>query len=61
MKINKPFLIRLALAFACLTVFVGCKTNSPSASPQPAAAGKKNTYVIVHGAWGGGWDWKHVD
>jgi pimeloyl-ACP methyl ester carboxylesterase len=61
MKINKPFLIRVALAFACLTAFVGCKTNSPSASPQPAAAGKKPTYVIVHGAWGGGWDWKHVD
>jgi pimeloyl-ACP methyl ester carboxylesterase len=51
----------LALALTCLTAFVGCKTNSPSASPQPAAAGKKNTYVIVHGAWGGGWDWKHVD
>ena len=50
----------MALALTCLTAFVGCKTNSPSASPQPAAAGKKNTYVIVHGAWGGGWDWKHV-
>jgi len=19
------------------------------------------TYVLVHGAWGGGWDWRHVD
>ena len=50
----------LALAFACLTAFVGCKTNSPSASRQ-SATGKPCTYVIVHGAWGGGWDWKHVD
>lgn len=21
----------------------------------------KGTVVLVHGAWGGGWDWKHVD
>lgn len=21
----------------------------------------RHTYVIVHGAWGGGWDWRHVD
>jgi len=53
--------VPLALAFACLTAFVGCKTNSPSASRQPAAIGTQPTYVIVHGAWGGGWDWKHVD
>ncbi len=52
---------RLALAFACLIALAGCKTNAPSASPSSAAAGPKNTYVIVHGAWGGGWDWKHVD
>ena len=52
--------IHLALAFACLTAFAGCKTNSPSAS-RHTATGKKSTYVIVHGAWGGGWDWKHVD
>ena len=25
-----------------------------------SAANPKNIYVIVHGAWGGGWDWKHV-
>jgi pimeloyl-ACP methyl ester carboxylesterase len=22
---------------------------------------RSHTYVIVHGAWGGGWDWKQVD
>ncbi|MGD0251482.1 MAG: alpha/beta fold hydrolase [Verrucomicrobiota bacterium] len=52
--------IHLALAVIGLTAFVGCKTNCPSTSSQPAATGKKFTYVIVHGAWGGGWDWKHV-
>ena len=61
-NMTKPFSICLALGFACLTVFVGCKTNGPAtASPQSAVTGKKFTYVIVHGAWGGGWDWKHVD
>jgi len=55
----KQFIL-LVLAFACLAAFAGCKTNSPSAS-RPPATGKRCTYVIVHGAWGGGWDWKHVD
>jgi pimeloyl-ACP methyl ester carboxylesterase len=49
------------LCLACFTLFTGCKTNSSaSASPAPAAS-KKSTCVLVHGAWGGGWDWKHVD
>ena len=57
-NMTKPFSICLALGFACLTVFVGCKTNCPAtASPDH----QRFTYVIVHGAWGGGWDWKHVD
>ena len=47
------------MALACLLGFAGCKTDSPSTTP-PHHAGEKNTYVIVHGAWGGGWDWKHV-
>ena len=55
----KPY-FPLALAFVCLTAFVGCKTNCPSESRSSAAVGNGNTYVIVHGAWGGGWDWKHV-
>jgi pimeloyl-ACP methyl ester carboxylesterase len=32
---------------------------SPAASPAPTPSG--TTYVIVHGAWGGGWDWRKVD
>lgn len=46
----------LALSIA---VFAGCKTNFLSASP-PRAGTEKNVYVIVHGAWGGGWDWKQA-
>jgi len=51
----------LALAFACVIAFAGCKTNCPSTGWRSVAPGKKSTYVIVHGAWGGGWDWKHED
>lgn len=52
------FLVCLALGFACLGPI-----TSRAADPanQPAAGDKKFTYVIVHGAWGGGWDWKSVD
>jgi pimeloyl-ACP methyl ester carboxylesterase len=33
-----------------------------SASPTPAApATSKFTFVLVHGAWAGGWEWKKVD
>jgi pimeloyl-ACP methyl ester carboxylesterase len=49
-------LISLCLTLACFGAFAGNKTNSPA-----AVAGRNFTYVIVHGAWGGGWDWKHVD
>ena len=48
----------ICLALACLTVFVGCKTNCPATA---SSKHQKFTCVIVHGAWGGGWDWKHVD
>ena len=60
-KMNAKQFVPLALALACLTAFVGCRTNCPSTASRSAATGKKFTYVIVHGAWGGGWDWKHVD
>lgn len=35
------------LSFACATV--------------PLPAQQRHTYVIVHGAWGGGWDWRGID
>jgi pimeloyl-ACP methyl ester carboxylesterase len=40
----------LVLALAAL--------GAPPVDAQPA---RTHTYVIVHGAWGGGWDWKTVD
>ena len=49
-------IISLVFVVASLAIFAGCKTVPPiAASPE------KNTYVLVHGAWGGGWDWRHVD
>ena len=60
---NAKQLISPAWACACLVAFAGCKTNSSATRPSSTAAapGPKFTYVIVHGAWGGGWDWQHVD
>jgi len=57
---TKSFFPHLLLAFTCLGAFVGCEPNPPSASAPPAMTGRQSTYVIVHGAWGGGWDWQHV-
>jgi pimeloyl-ACP methyl ester carboxylesterase len=38
---------------------------SPALVPSPAraqtAAASGKTYVLVHGAWGGSWDWRKVD
>jgi len=48
----------IALILVCfnpMTIQAANPTNNP------AAGDKQGTYVIVHGAWGGGWDWKHVD
>jgi pimeloyl-ACP methyl ester carboxylesterase len=42
---------RAVLAGALLALSV-----SPARSQQPT-----HTYVIVHGAWGGGWDWRTID
>lgn len=43
----KYFRLLLLLALAA----AGC-------AQQPA---ERDTYVIVHGAWGGGWDWRTID
>ena len=55
---NKLFSLCLALA-GCITL-AGCKTNSPAAASTSSATAGGFTCVLVHGAWGGGWDWKHV-
>jgi len=46
---------RLCLALAGLLGLACCQTHPAAAVPRPAY-----TYVLVHGAWGGGWDWKPV-
>jgi pimeloyl-ACP methyl ester carboxylesterase len=40
----------------CVTAAVAAMCATPAAAQQ-----RTHTYVIVHGAWGGGWDWKQVD
>lgn len=42
---------RIALTAAAIAV-----SAAPVEAQQPS-----HTYVIVHGAWGGGWDWRQVD
>jgi pimeloyl-ACP methyl ester carboxylesterase len=44
--------------FLALFAFTGCKTSVPKQVLEPSS---KGTVILVHGAWGGGWDWKHVD
>lgn len=48
--------MRRLLALTLMTVGL-------AATPQSALErrGPPYTYVIVHGAWGGGWDWRAVD
>ena len=57
---SKSSFICLALVFTCLAAFVGCSTG-PANKPASHVTDKKFTYVIIHGAWGGGWDWRHAD
>jgi pimeloyl-ACP methyl ester carboxylesterase len=55
---TKQFLLCLALGFACLRPFM---SSAADPAGHPVVGYQKFTYVIVHGAWGGGWDWKPVD
>ncbi len=45
------------LSLACLLGVL----LTPSFAAEPVPAAPPHTYVIVHGATGGGWDWKVVD
>lgn len=58
--------MKTLLHFRCLLLGVlfvtGCTTpTEPAVSAVAASAKPKSTYVIVHGAWGGGWAFKEVD
>ena len=46
---------------AIMTVLAACShTHQPSARPATIAP-PRHTFVIVHGAWGGGWAFREVD
>jgi pimeloyl-ACP methyl ester carboxylesterase len=54
----------LALLLLLVVVLVGCASPNDSSTPMAAAksiAPRHYTFVIVHGAWGGGWAFKEVD
>jgi pimeloyl-ACP methyl ester carboxylesterase len=40
---------------------IGCSSSCAGTANPRADAGDTNTYVIVHGAWGGGWAFKALD
>lgn len=48
-----PVLVILLLLFA-----VGCSGGARTREATPV---ERTTFVLVHGAWGGGWDWWTVD
>lgn len=47
-------MLRLPVALACIALLA-------RAGPKPSPVSSHSTYVIVHGAWGGSWDWRRVD
>jgi len=55
--------MRVWLHVALITVALTStsRTQYPTTAPWNMAAPGKNTYVIVHGAWGGGWAFREVD
>jgi pimeloyl-ACP methyl ester carboxylesterase len=63
MKINAAFFGGTALCLFILGICAGCRTGGTKTASfaPPATHHPQFTYVLVHGAWGGGWDWKHVD
>lgn len=45
----------LIFCLGALLVWTGCRTSAPKPAHTP-----RPTYVLVHGAWGGSWDWQDV-
>jgi len=50
---------RVALIFILIASLAGCCTAS--AKPDQDSRSPSRTYLIVHGAWGGGWAFKQLD
>jgi pimeloyl-ACP methyl ester carboxylesterase len=58
-SVNKQFFTKFLAALSIISlVAFDARADDTNSAP---AANKKFTYVLVHGAWGGGWDWKHMD
>jgi len=55
----RQHLLHCSLAVALLSAPLARAADTAS-TPEPVSNGKF-TYVIVHGAWGGGWAFKEVD
>src|SRR6478672_9932244 len=58
-----PVHIGIAM-LALLLLVVGCSSPNDSSTPTAAAPSRthrRDTFVIVHGAWGGGWAFREVD
>jgi pimeloyl-ACP methyl ester carboxylesterase len=55
--LRMPAVVLASLAFASSALAVP-SAAVPRSTPVPPAP---KTYVLVHGAWGGGWDWRGVD
>src|SRR3954468_9181628 len=56
-------LIVTLVLIACVRCALGqTQASPPTTSPTtaPTTAQAKPTYVLVHGAWAGAWEWKRV-
>lgn len=59
-----PITLLLALGACAPTAAPSALPARPAAPAAPAAVGEeaaRPVVVLVHGAWGGGWDWRPVD
>jgi pimeloyl-ACP methyl ester carboxylesterase len=68
MKTQTLFLLGAAMLMGCAAQRGGSSSTQPAMSqatplgaPTVGLPAGKDTYVIVHGAWGGGWQFKTVD
>ncbi|MGN6366717.1 MAG: alpha/beta fold hydrolase [Phycisphaerae bacterium] len=57
----KKALLRVAALYVAAAMLAGCSSNPEAAATSINAAKQHHTFVIVHGAWGGGWAFREVD
>jgi pimeloyl-ACP methyl ester carboxylesterase len=64
----RPIHVAGVLTVALSSVLTACalseksstQNQAPAAAPAQAMPAKKNSFVLVHGAWAAGWEWKKV-